>query len=152
MPQKLHLGYRRRKKGKPGVWLVRHYKGLDAKKVGRYSKVTIGLADDYEDANGESVLSYADAQKLALGNRPGAPKGALTVADAIAAYVAWLKIHRAGGRDVERRAALHILPELGSVRVSDLETKELNEWRDALAVSPALLRTGIRRAQSQRVA
>jgi integrase len=149
VPQKLHLGYRRRKKGKPGVWLVRHYKGLDAKNVGRYSKATIGLADDYEDANGESVLSYADAQKLALGNRPGAPNS-LTVADAIATYVAWLKVHKAGGHDVERRAALHILPEFGAMRIADLEIKDLNKWRDALAESPALLRTGTGRPQNKR--
>ena len=150
VPKKLHLGHRRRKKGKPGYWLVRHYLGLDAMKVGRYSKATIGLADDFEDADGESVLSYADAQKLALGNRPGAPKGALTVAAAIAAYVSWLKIHRAGGHDVERRAALHILPELGAVPIHDLTTDQLNKWRDELAVSPALLRTGFGRAQNRR--
>ena len=151
VPKKVHLGYRRRQKGKPGSWLVRRYLGLDAGGVGRYTKETLkGVADDYEDADGESVLSYADAQKLALGNRPGAPKGSLTVADAIAAYVAWLKIHRAGGHDVERRAALHILPELGATRIHDLTTDQLNRWRDALAGSPALLRTGMGRAQNRR--
>ena len=151
VPKKVHLGYRRRQKGKPGSWLVRRYLGLDAGGVGRYTKETLkGVADDYEDADGESVLSYADAQKLALGNRPGAPRGSLTVRDAIASYTAWLKIHRATGRDVERRAELHILPELGAVPVHDLTTDQLNRWRDALAGSPALLRTGIGRAQNRR--
>ena len=34
IPGPLHLGYRRRRKGLPGRWLVRHYIGLDAKRCG----------------------------------------------------------------------------------------------------------------------
>ena len=148
VPKELHLGYRRRRKGRPGVWIVRHYMGLDASKVGRYSKATIGLADDYEDADGESVLSYKDAQGLALASRPGAPRGSPTVADAIENYVSWLRVHRSSGAaaGIQRRAELHVLPDLGAVRVGDLTTDQLNKWRDALAVSPALLRTGMGRA------
>ena len=146
VPTKLHLGYRKRHTGKPGVWMVRRYQG-----DGHYMKKNIGLADDYEDADGERVLSFADAQAIAQQRKPRTPKGDdLTVADAVEAYVAWLKVHKATGAGVEQRAALHILPELGAVRVHDLTTDQLNRWRDALASSPALLRTGIGRARNRR--
>jgi integrase len=148
VPKQLHLGYRRRRKGKPGVWIVRHYLGLDAGSVGRYRKETIGIADDFEDADGQAVLSYADAQRLALADRPGAPRGSLTVKEAIANYVSWLRVHRSSeaAAGVQRRAALHILPKLGAVPVQALTTDQLNRWRDALAQAPALLRTGAGRA------
>jgi len=150
VPGKLHLGYRKRHKGKPGIWLVRRYKGLDS--VGsNYTKKNIGPADDYEDADGERVLNFADAQAIAQQRKPRTAKGDdLTVADAIAAYVSWLKVHKATGAGVEQRAALHILPKLGSTKVVDLTTDQLNRWRDALAASPALLRTGMGRAQNRR--
>jgi integrase len=152
IPKQLHLGYRRRKKGKPGVWVIRQYLGLDAGKVGRYRKETIGLADDFEDADGQSVLSYADAQKLALADRPGAPRGSLTVAEAIKNYVAWLRVHRSSdaAAGIQRRAELHVLPKLGSTKIADLTTDKLNKWRDALAQSPALLRTARGRATQNR--
>ena len=152
VPQKVHLGYRRRKKGRPGHWVVRSYLGLDAGGVGRYRKATLGLADDFQDADGERVLSYADAQALALDARPGAPRGAPTVADAVAQYVAWLKVHKATGAQVEQRAALHILPALGATKVMDLTTDQLNQWRDALAASPAMLRSGVGRARNYKPA
>ena len=145
VPGKLHIGYRRRQKGKPGVWLVRRYLGLE-----RYKKGTIGLADDYEDADGVRVFNFAQAQAIAQNRKPGTPKGDLTVADAVATYVAWLKVHKATGEGVEQRAALHILPKLGSTKVADLTTDQLNRWRDALAGSAALYRTGNGRPQNKR--
>ena len=71
VPEKLHLGYRRRKTGTPGMWIARRYIGLDAKGVGRYKKQTLGMADDFQDADGQGVLSYAQAQKLAHGRADG---------------------------------------------------------------------------------
>jgi hypothetical protein len=65
VPGQLHLGYRRRRKDAPGTWVVRRYLGLDAGGVGRYAADTLGLADDYQDANGESVLAFAQAQARA---------------------------------------------------------------------------------------
>jgi integrase len=41
---------------------------------------------------------------------------------------------------MERRAALHILPTLGKLKVSELTTAQLNRWRDAMAASPAKYR------------
>ena len=61
----LHLGYRkpRGRKGKPAVagkWVARHYLGRQS-----YAVETIGVADDFSDADGVAILSYAQAQKLA---------------------------------------------------------------------------------------
>jgi integrase len=141
-PKLLHLGYRRRRKGKPGYWLVRRYLGLDAGGVGRYQTTTLGLADDFQDADGEHVLSFADAQRLAQAAQPHVRRGALTVAEALERYVAWMRSEgKATADEVARRAARLILPQLGTVRVSELTTEQLNRWRDAMATSPALLRT-----------
>src|SRR4051812_18598023 len=44
VPGKLHLGYRRKHKDKPGQWIVRHYLGAE-----RYHTAPLGLADDFQD-------------------------------------------------------------------------------------------------------
>ena len=142
VPGKLHLGYRRKHKDLPGQWIVRHYVGGE-----RYRVAPLGLADDFQDVGeGALVINFAEAQKRALAHKmategEGAPRGALTVADAVADYVAWLKVERATGDDAEGRAAKLILPQLGKVKVADLTTLKLNRWRDAMAAAPALART-----------
>jgi integrase len=136
VPGALALGYRRKKKDLPGQWLVRRYIGQE-----RYRVAPLGVADDFQDVGeGTRVLNFAEAQKAALAHKE-APRGVLTVAGAIADYVAWLKVHRATGEDAEQRAAKHILPTLGPVKVTDLTTVRLNNWRDALAEAGALART-----------
>jgi hypothetical protein len=52
-----------------------------------------------------------------------------------------MKVHRATAAGAERRAALHILPELGKFKLSELTSTQLNRWRDELAQKPALLRS-----------
>ena len=140
VPGKLHLGYRRKRKDLPGQWIVRHYVGGE-----RYRVAPLGLADDFQDVGeGAEVINFAEAQKRALAHKAvteRAPRGSLTVATAIADYVAWLKLHRATGDDAEQRAAKLILPQLGKLKVADLTTVKLNHWRDAMAAAPALART-----------
>ena len=140
VPGKLHLGYRRKKKDQPGTWLVRHYLGGE-----RYHVAPLGLADDFSDAVDDAdVLTFADAQRAALAHRqarkrPGKGK---TVADAMDAYVAAARAERPGtAADAERTAAVFILPALGRIRLADLTTDDITDWRDALAKSPARLRT-----------
>src|SRR5215472_16813093 len=78
-PGLLHLGYAKRHHGKPGYWTVRSYGG----KVARGSPYVINrlpgaVADDYENANGATVLSYAQAQDIALAREnitKGTPAG-----------------------------------------------------------------------------
>jgi len=67
IPGELHIGYRRRRKGKgaQGRWLVRRYMGKAAQGVGRYLEKDIGLADDHLDADGKTILDFKQAQKLA---------------------------------------------------------------------------------------
>lgn len=140
IPGKLHLGYRRKKKDLPGQWIVRHYLGGE-----RYHIAPLGLADDFQDAVDDAdVLTFADAQRMALAHkqarhRPGKGK---TVADAMAAYVAEVGTERAATADrAERTAAQCILPTLGRIRLADLTTDTITDWRNALAKEPARLRT-----------
>ena len=105
-PGALHLGYSRPRRGAPGIWTVRTYVGNagPGKRGGRtpYRVARLpGVADDYEDANGVTVLSFAQAQDLALTPPPTSlPNGPLTVAGAVAAYLKYL---RDGGRSSQRR-------------------------------------------------
>src|SRR5712691_5806620 len=70
VPKQLHLGYRRRRKGEPGWWIARRYLGIDAGGAGRYASETLGLADDFQDADGERVLSFGQAQAVAHKEQP----------------------------------------------------------------------------------
>jgi hypothetical protein len=56
--QRLHLGYRRRVIG--GTWIARR-RAHD----GSYREQKLGLADDLQDANGESILDFSQAQTAA---------------------------------------------------------------------------------------
>ena len=95
-----------------------------------------GVADDYEDANGVTVLSFAQAQDLALTPPPASlPNGPLTVAGAVAAYLNYL---RDGGReqsanDAAARLQRHVLPQLGDMQVADLKPERLRGWLADLA-------------------
>ena len=104
MPGRLHLGYRKKSKDQPGTWLARRYVGNE-----RYRIAPLGIADDFQN----TAISYEAAQQLAYEHRfeveEHEPRIELTVAETIARYVAWLKLHRATGPEVEQRAALHIL-------------------------------------------
>src|SRR5436309_4795707 len=58
--QGLHLGYRRRATG--GTWIARR-----RDEDGSYHETKIGLADDLQDANGEAILDFSEAQRAARG-------------------------------------------------------------------------------------
>jgi hypothetical protein len=83
----LHLGYRKNQTG--GVWVVRRYIGEQAYKLER-----IAIADDAEDANGENVLDFWQAQEVARGARlipATAGIGGYTVANAVRDYLSYLE-------------------------------------------------------------
>lgn len=147
IPGTLHLGYRRRRKGLPGRWLVRRYVGLDVKGVGRYRSKEIGLADDFLNADGEAVLSYAQAQQRAYEWRSGletaaqaASAGPITVSLAITKYLASLADNGRPTGDTQARAAVHILPALGSLLIENLTTERLRRWLADMAKLPARVR------------
>lgn len=135
----LALGYQRRHAGSAGRWIARSYVGNE-----KYRQTPLGFADDYEPSNGGTILTFEEAsEKVRQSHRTGEdrPLSILTVADAMADYVAWLKTHKATGHESEQRAAKLILPALGKIRLSDLTMHQLTRWRDALAEQPALIRS-----------
>jgi integrase len=146
-PGVLHLGYARRHKGGAGFWTVRTYMGMSAVAPGKnpyVARALSGVADDFEDANGVTVLSFAQAQDMALAQQhmtEGTRSAPLTVAEAIADYIKFLRLERKSAGDAEQRANTLIVPELGSLQVAALSTAHLLHWRDALAAKPARLRT-----------
>ena len=64
---KLHLGYKRRRADVAGVWVARRFVGKSVDHSSGYVKRQIGLADDFSEANGSTVLSFTEAEKVAHG-------------------------------------------------------------------------------------
>lgn len=141
----LHLGYRKR--GNGGSWIVRRYT-----EAGRYSESKLGVADDFQDADGVKTLNYQQAQQAARdwyhaevrierGLEP-ARTGSYTVADAWRDYLAHYSIEGKAVGATESAVNSHILPELGKIALDRLATKRIADWHKALATNPARLRTG----------
>src|SRR6516165_731368 len=129
----LHLGYRKLASG-PGTWVRRQYDGARYRIENlRTPAGKIVIADDYAEADGREVMSFAQAQ--AALRQPLIDRRAkrYTVADAVADY---LTAKAADGRDVADatiRAKLHILPALGEQDCANLSTEELRKWHRNLA-------------------
>ena len=135
--QGLHLGYRRRATG--GSWIARRRND-----DGIYRETKLGLADDLQDANGETLLDFSQAQRaarawcgqeqrLAAGDGP-VPDGPYTVARAIADYLQ--DYRRRGGKSVEGIESVinrNILPALGKLPVTKLTPQRLRDWHRGLA-------------------
>jgi integrase len=124
----LAVGYRR------GRWWVRE------RTEGRYRKRSLGEADDFADADGQDVLSYRDACRLAYAGpeaQEEAAAGAYTVSNAMVDYLAWFRAHRKDVHTTTIRINRHILPKLGDRPVEKLTSRELREWHEAIANAPA---------------
>jgi integrase len=135
--QGLHLGYRRRFTG--GTWIARR-----RDEHGVYVESKVGLADDLQDANGDSILDFSQAQhvarqwwtnqlRLASGFDPP-NRRPYTVARAIADYIE--DYRRRGGKacdSIESVARQNILSELGGVLVAKLTTRRLLDWHRGIA-------------------
>jgi integrase len=120
------LGYRRNQTA--GTWVVRVADGRGSS----WSK-RVGWADDFEDANGEQVLNFWQAQdkarKLARGNDDaGRP---ITVKEAVDAYERDL-VARGGSVANAGRIRKHLTPTLAAKPVGLLTARELAAWRDGL--------------------
>ena len=131
----------------PGGWIVRRWVGNTPECTNGYRKTTLrGIADDFQDADGRSILSFADAQKAAYDHAeqataaPPAPE-APTVREVVDNYVSYLRIHKKTADKAIWRAEAFVLPVLGNVRIDRLTLKELEDWRDGLLAAPARLRT-----------
>jgi integrase len=143
----LHLGYRkpRGRRGKPapaGKWVSRRYDGEQS-----YTVSTIGVADDFSDADGVAVLSFKQAQDKARAahvqraHEAAGSGGPLTVRAAMASYVEYLETHRKTANDVRHRAAAHINPTLGDVEIAALTAEMIRKWHSTLAKSGKRVRT-----------
>src|SRR3954465_4943348 len=122
------LMYRRNKTN--GTWVLKASDGH-----GAYWTKAIALADDFEDADAKSVLTFYQAQdqakKLARGDDGGPDSAPITLDGALRAY----------RRDLEAREAnpynadwprLHLTSVLLSKPVALLTATELKKWRDGL--------------------
>jgi hypothetical protein len=122
------LGYRRNEGA--GTWNVRCADGAGSNWIKSF-----GLADDHEDADGASVLTFwqaADrAKALARGKDVDAGRPA-TIAEALYDYAADLKVRGAGAGNASRPRR-RLPPALLSKPVSMLTVKELRGWRNGLA-------------------
>ena len=114
----LHLGYR---KGKvEGKWVVRRYAGDQS-----YITDTIATADDIEDADGDQVLNFWQAQEKAreIGGKL-VYSGPYRVQDALDAYLD----HLGPRSEPSSRYRNHILSPLGDVLVDELTADRLRAW------------------------
>jgi integrase len=122
------LGYRRNKTS--GTWVVRVADG----KGGNWIKA-IGTADDFQDADGNSVMDFWQAQDRArvVGRAGDGDDGKLaTVAKALDRYEADLKT-RCGDAGNVARVRIHLSDALANQAVTLLTSRDLRKWRDSLA-------------------
>jgi integrase len=122
----LHIGYRKGRDG--GTWWLREYRDR------RQAKRPVGIADDQLDANGETVFSWADLLKIALGEtRPTVTRSAAyTLRQAFEDY--WeFRAAKSSPHSVlvdQTKVNRDVLPKLGSRDVNELTTYDLQKWRD----------------------
>jgi integrase len=122
------LGYRRNRTA--GTWVVRVADGRGANWT-----EAIGFADDFDDANGATILDYWQAQDKARA-RAGAGRGdgsqkPVTVREALDNYKADLHA-RGGDAGNVARVRGHFSDHLLDKRVAALTSRELRKWRDGL--------------------
>src|SRR5262249_35269802 len=128
----LSVGYQRKTPGKPGRWVMRTLVARD-----RYSIAPLGTADDYGDADGSTVLDFAEASELAMrGYRGNAASGEedaehVTVAQALDRYEADLQLRRGDTGNVAR-VRLYLPDALASKAVVALVRRDLLHLRDAM--------------------
>lgn len=150
----LHLGYRKGRSG--GKWVLRRY--VD----GDYATDTFATTDDVLDADGDVVLTFAQAQAEARKRYIAAKRtaaglsaegGPYKVKDAIEDYLQALdREGKKSASDARIRAGALILPALGEIECAKLTTARIRDWRDALIAEPARLRTKAGSVQRHREA
>jgi integrase len=127
---KIGLGYRRNQTA--GTWVARVADG----RGGNWTKA-IGPADDFEEADGNHVLDFWQAQNkaraLARGDLAGDARP-MSVADALNAYEADLRA-RGGDTNNAARVRRYLPLGLADEAVALLTVGDLRLWRDALLQS-----------------
>lgn len=138
---KLHLGWRRGKGA--GVWVARRYLGDE-----KYVTETIGEADDLADANGDTVLNFEQAQKLARKwssdldekDRVAALGPVITVRGAVKEYMD----ERPTALDARGKLRHVLASALAEKPLAELKIDDLKNWR-ASVFKNGLTEAGVRR-------
>src|SRR5262245_34629655 len=127
------LMYRRNKTN--GTWVLKASDGH-----GSYWTKGFALADDFEDADAKTVLTFYQAQdqakKLARGDDGSADSALITVDGALKDYKRDLEARSANPYNAEH-PRLHLTSALMSKPVAMLTAKELQGWRDSLLIKMA---------------
>src|SRR5262245_27186647 len=140
----LSLGYRRNATDSP--WIVRKSDGHGANWIRNFA-----IADDHQEADGDRVLTFYQAQARARDiARGGASAGALiTVDEALNRYAADLKARNALATNVSRLRK-HLPSSLANKPVNLLTMHELRTWRDGLIEKKTSRGTKLARATVNR--
>ena len=138
----LYLGYRRTSAA-AGSWSVRYYVGGQ-----RYREATLGIADDFGDADPDKAMTHADARLKALATpaeaagRPKAKRSRpITVADVMESYLAYIRREKRTFLGVKSRNDAFIKPALGTMPIAELTTKHIIDFRNRLSETPRRQRT-----------
>jgi integrase len=146
VPGRAHLGWQRWQGDATGRWLLRRY-------VQRcqYQVTPLGGADDQGSADGQHVLSFAQAEAKARAMLVGGTGKVhrMTVRQAFDQYVAHKEALHQPVADLLSRGRAHILPLLGDLVVEDLDAAQLRRWLATLATVPAQVRPKAGKAQYQ---
>jgi integrase len=120
----------RRNKTRNGSWIARGANGH-----GKYWTKVIAEADDFDEANGKSILSFFQAQvpikQLGRGEDGSADAAPITVDHALKDYRADLISRNANAYNSDW-VFVHLPDALLSKPVALLASKELKAWRDRL--------------------
>lgn len=142
----LAIGYRKGKNG--GTWYARF-----SLPDNKYRIEGIGIADDHRDADGTEVLDYFQAQDK-IRERSGKEiiqKSRYTVDKAMGDYLEWFKAHKKSYKDTKNTVDAHILPTFKDIAVSDLTTRRIRKWQQALVTDKNIQEDdteGLRRAKA----
>jgi integrase len=137
-----------------GAWIVKYISP-----EGRRRKAILGIADDFEDADGIRTFSFDHAQEKARDwaaqkvneDTGGIVSGPYTVAQAMKEYLAHLtKTKRKPQYRTAVNVKAHILPTLGHIELDKLTHGKVKGWRDALADAAPRVRTKPGNAQAYR--
>src|SRR6478752_992255 len=133
----ISLMYRRNKTN--GTWVLKVSDGH-----GAYWTKGFALADDFEDADGKTVLTFHQAQeqakKLARGGDGNPGTTPITIDGALNAYKTDLTARNANPYNAEW-PRVHLTSALLSKPVAMLAATELKKWRDGLlgTMAPATI-------------
>ncbi len=124
----LHIGYRKGKRG--GVW-----KGRKLLDDGKHQKWGLGTADDIVDSNGVDILNFAEADKRVRLGPPGSSGSAKlnTVKEIMGYYMKQQEAESRSYKTTQYAVDRHIIPKLGSRKLSHITAEDVTNWRNELA-------------------